>query len=335
MELNQIFCDGLVLQAGKPVRIFGTGEGVVTAAIGGKAAQLESREEKWVLELPAFDYGGPYTLEVTLNGEKQRIQDVWFGDVLLVAGQSNVQLKLCDTNTPAELYQTNEDLRLFTIDRAFEDEEYFHARDKWVKADKETLQYWTALGYLTAMLMHRQLNHKIGIVVCYQGGSIIQSFIPKGILLDTESYEAAEENSLELRNPDYLAWNRDGNIYRAQFSLLIPFAFKAVLWYQGEGNSHMPDAPVYGGMLETLIRRWRQDLQDEDLPFIVVQLADLFHVGCERDLWVMVQDAQEKVAQKLPNVVCVPCKDISETDDIHPKTKLPLAERIAAEMLKL
>ena len=70
MNLNPIFTTGVILQAQKPVRIFGEGAGKVTVTLGGKTAQTVSAGGKWVLELPAFDYGGPYTLEVTLDGEK-------------------------------------------------------------------------------------------------------------------------------------------------------------------------------------------------------------------------------------------------------------------------
>lgn len=330
MELNQLFCDGVILQANKPVCVFGTGVGTATITIGGKTATAQADGDAWLVELPSFDYGGPYVLEADLNGVKQTVVDVHFGDVYLLSGQSNMQMKLDETNTPASYYVTDSNLRLFSTDRVFEDEDYFHARDGWVKADAETVAHWSALGYLSARMLGQKTGRKIGLITCYQGAAMIQSWLPKGILLGTDCAEAAEENSLDTRIPDYLKWNMDGRLYDAQFTILLPFSMKAVLWYQGEGNACRPDAPLYGGMLEMLIRRWRKDLQDEGLAFVIVQLADLFLPSVDRESWKLVQTAQEQISKDVENVYTVKCADFSETDNIHPTVKLPLAERIVA-----
>ena len=55
MKMNEIFCDGLILQANKPVRIFGSGNGTVTVTIGGKSATATAEGERWLVELPSFD----------------------------------------------------------------------------------------------------------------------------------------------------------------------------------------------------------------------------------------------------------------------------------------
>ena len=335
MKMNEIFSDGLIFQANKPVRVFGSGAGTVTVSIGGKTATVVSSEDRWLVELPSFDYGGPYTLVANLNDTEETIEDVWFGDVYLAAGQSNMQLKLDETNTSKEYYCSNDSLRLFSTDRVFEDEDYFHARDKWVRADKETVAHWTALGYLCAKFSHEKTGHKVGVITCYQGAAIVQSWLPKGILLGTPCEPAAEEFSVDKRVQDYLAWNRDGNLYTAQFCTLVPFSMKAVLWYQGEGNTREPDGHYYEGMLQMLIQQWRKDLQDEKLPFLVIQLADLFHPEVDRPLWCEVKQAQQNVANRLSDVYLVKCDDICENDNIHPQTKLHLAQRMTEVLLKL
>ncbi|MBE6946925.1 MAG: sialate O-acetylesterase [Ruminococcaceae bacterium] len=335
MNLNPIFTTGVILQAQKPVRVFGTGTGKVTITLGGKTAQTVSTGEKWVLELPAFDYGGPYTLEADLDGTRQIVEDVWFGDVYIAAGQSNMQMKLDETNAPKELYCTNSDLRLYSTDRVFEDEDYFHSRDGWVLADRETVAHWTALGYLMAKLLNDKTGRKIGIITCYQGAAIVQSWLPKGALLGTPCEEAAQEHSIDKRVKEYLAWNQDGNLYNAQFLILTPYSVKGVLWYQGEGNTRAPDYAYYEGMLEMLINQWRKDLQDEKLPFLVIQLADHFHPEVIQAQWKMVQTAQARVAEKMENVHLIKCADVCENDGIHPPTKLPVAERMAQVALTL
>ena len=68
MELNQLFCDGVILQANKPVRVFGTGNGTATVTIGEKTQTVQADGDVWLAELPPFDYCGPYVLQVELNG---------------------------------------------------------------------------------------------------------------------------------------------------------------------------------------------------------------------------------------------------------------------------
>jgi hypothetical protein len=48
---------------------------------------------------------------------------------------------------------------------------------------------------------------------------------------------------------------------------------KAVLWHQGEGDSGRARAPLYEDRLHDLIRRFRELVGDEHLPFIVGQLG--------------------------------------------------------------
>lgn len=55
MERNQLFCDGMILQANKPVRVFGAGAGTATIAIGGKTATVQTNGETWLAELPSIN----------------------------------------------------------------------------------------------------------------------------------------------------------------------------------------------------------------------------------------------------------------------------------------
>ena len=71
---------------------------------------------------------------------------------------------------------------------------------------------------------------------------------------------------------------------------------------------------------------------DDDLFFIVIQLADyaprLRHLP-----WQKIQTAQLEAEKTIKNVYTVISRDVCETNDIHPPTKLPLANRIARVLL--
>lgn len=327
MQLNQIFCDHMVLQANQPVCIFGEGEGNASVEIDGMTGSAVSDSGKWLIRLPEHSYGGPFTMKVVLNGNEQTLNDIYFGDVILVAGQSNVQMKLKLTNTSKEKYVDNPLLRLFSLKR-LEDGEYFFPEDGWVAAEKQSVGNWSALGYLMGNIISEKSGHAVGIIACYQGASMIQSWLPEGILNGTECDIAAEQRSGHMRRQQYMAWNHDGQLYKEMFLKLVPFSLKTVVWYQGEANSHPPEntTEIYRGMLSRLIGRWRKDLMNPELPFIVIQLANYIHSDAEG--WKAVQQAQVKIADIMQNVHSVICADICEDNDIHPPTKLPLAQRI-------
>ena len=100
-----------------------------------------------------------------------------------------------------------------------------------------------------------------------------------------------------------------------------------VIWYQGESNASEKESDVYGEMLSALIYHWRVAFKDEDLPFRVIQLADYIHAN--KEAWRKIQQAQYEIRFKEKNVKTVICRDICESDDIHPKQKTQLAKRIA------
>ena len=71
MNLSTIFSDNMVLAANKPTRIFGDGVGEVRIELLGKEYSGYSHLGKWEVELPPFEYGGPYEIKITLNDVKK------------------------------------------------------------------------------------------------------------------------------------------------------------------------------------------------------------------------------------------------------------------------
>ena len=101
----------------------------------------------------------------------------------------------------------------------------------------------------------------------------------------------------------------------------------SVLWYQGESNASVDEARIYLRFLDALTSSWREVFMDENLEFIVIQLADYDERNTEG--WHLVQEAQLKAQDELKNVKTVICRDVCETDDIHPRSKKELSLRIA------
>ena len=93
MRLYGIFKDGMIFQANKSARIFGTGENVF-AEFEGKVYPSVQFGNKFLIELPPQPYGDGKTVKVFSDKEEVIIKNVSFGEVILIAGQSNAQFRL-------------------------------------------------------------------------------------------------------------------------------------------------------------------------------------------------------------------------------------------------
>ncbi len=325
MKLAEIFTNGMVVQAGKPFRVFGTGAGSGTVTWQSVTQAIDTKEDRWCLTFDAPDYGGPYTLEATLAGEKTVIQDVMVGEVLLFSGQSNIQFHMADEVTPVNAYRKDNLLRIFVPERMEAGESLF-PKDGWVNASPENIDGWSALAYLTGCEMRNAGCPAVGVIACSQGASVIQSWIPQNKLVDTDLDIPAEQLFADHQYPQYQRWNGYGTLYDFMISRLFPLSLGAVVWYQGESNRSPAEGALYDRMLTLLIDTWRESFQAPSLPFIVVQLADFD--AAEPIGWRLVQEKQMAVEKMRAYVRTVPCADICESDNIHPPTKGLLAKRI-------
>ena len=317
IQLNPIFVSHMVFQANKPIRVFGEGEGEVRVGFVGEEDRTVARVKgEWLVELPPRPYGGPYTLSIALDGEEALLEDVWLGDVYLLAGQSNMQMMLGESNFPPEEYRGNEHVRLYSVKKE-------RAGEGWVILTRENAERFSAIGYHVAQALARP-DRKIGLLDCNRGATAIQTWMPPDVVCDPRF---AVENKSYV-HVKYAATNVESYLYRTMVARLTPFSMAAALWYQGESNASEGEAPIYLWMLEAMITSWRRDFSDATLPFIVVQIADC----AARDTvwWRMIQDKQLHAPEVIPYVQTVVSRDVCENDNIHPATKHLLAARIAA-----
>ena len=91
VRLPQHIASGMVLQRGQPLTLHGrgdAGENIILTFRGKKYRATTDAQGLWQITLPAQKPGGPYTMRVN----DTTLTDVWVGDVILCAGQSNMEL---------------------------------------------------------------------------------------------------------------------------------------------------------------------------------------------------------------------------------------------------
>lgn len=332
MQLNKIFTSHMVFAANKPIRFFGNGKGTAEINFAGHKRSLSSNNDFWILEFEPMEYGGPYSAQIIFEDEEIVLEDIYVGEVYLFAGQSNLQFKLSASSTPQSLYESNDKLRLYSTDK-IEKTDRFDSKDGWLTCKKEYVGDWSAVAFLTGREITKVKGIAVGAVACYQGASIIESWVPKGAFKNIGIDIPANKKTWSHSCKEYSEFNGEGRLYNFAFLQVVPFSFSGVIWYQGESDTTVDEAKVYSDELAELIRIWRSDLNDEKLPFYVIQIADFINDN-NPTAWALIQKAQVEVQSKTKGVKTIISADVCENDDIHPKTKDKLSKRIAAAILQ-
>ena len=319
----------MVFQANKPARIFGTGENVF-AEFEGEVYPSVQCGNKFLIELPPQPYGDDKIIKVFSGKEEVVIKNVSFGEVILIAGQSNAQFRIGQESVKRNL-QSDPNLRFFAINRVEECEDVFTEEDGWQPLKSETAYRLSAIACHTGRYLREKLGVTVGMVCCYQGASNIQSWIEKDFSLPDELIIP-----LNLRHADStwykFFWNKDGLLFNEMFTKLIPYSFGGAVWYQGESNTSPAEGHVYEKLLAALMENWRTRLKDETLHFTVVVICDFD--GRNDDAWKSVQNAQRNITEQVKNVSVVESYDVCEHGNIHPGDKLALSKRIAESLVK-
>ena len=76
MHLAEIFCDHMVLQRDKEICIFGYGKGEGIIEFLAEKHTFTSDDDKFCVYLPPKTAGGPYEMQVTLNGNTTVLTDM-------------------------------------------------------------------------------------------------------------------------------------------------------------------------------------------------------------------------------------------------------------------
>jgi sialate O-acetylesterase len=106
------------------------------------------------------------------------------------------------------------------------------------------------------------------------------------------------------------------------------YTIKGFLWYQGESNAG--DINLYSKLNIALIKQWRHDFSDTLLPFYFVQMTPYnWKKTDSTDFnYALFRENQEKILNE-PNTEMAVTMDIGEPDNIHPRNKKAVGDRLA------
>lgn len=117
-------------------------------------------------------------------------------------------------------------------------------------------------------------------------------------------------------------------LFNGMIAPLLDYRIKGVIWYQGESNTSEPKG--YSELFSALITDWRQKWNQDDFPFLFVQLANYEDTDSkiDRDNWALLREEQLKTLS-VPNTAMAVTIDIGEWNDLHPLNKKDVGYRLA------
>lgn len=394
-----IFTDHAVLQAGRPVPVWGqTDATALTVSFSDITVPATVSDGRFEATLPPMVAGTRGTLRIASDGEERIYSDVAVGEVLLLCGQSNMKSPVFCTEYDESDLADDEDLRFFTVMRRPR-----NARDKmewqfdgvrvedtpWRTCTREGALRFSAIGYHVARRLRTALGVPVGVIDCSLGGTRIEGWLTQeavehdpvaceGVLRWQKTlgnqYDEAEylEKYAEWQEKmdafiapraDAIAFVKEKGLsyflhhldpdtfgqvrgtyhtfapylYRREMlSRILPYAVRAVLWYQGESNTIYHDLKDtkenYKQLFRILVNEWRRDFGIPELPFFTVALAD--YGDPPTPAWRAVQAAQTELGEEERFVSVVPAADCGEADNIHPIRKKPIAFRLSKAILR-
>ncbi len=345
------------------------GESVSVSLGAQKANATAGADGRWLVKLAAQPASNdPLTLTVAGKNTVE-VKDILLGDVWLCSGQSNMDMALGGCDAPDDIKAADLPLvRHFRTEYNFSSVPATDVKGRWSVCNPGSAGGFSAVGFYFARKIHGETGVPIGLLTNAVGGTNIELWISQETLLGTTelapyarlmreslanyqtqladslppieqwltrsraAQKAGQEIPMPPKWPDFpfgekVARPRCVTLHNGHIAPLVPMAMRGVLWYQGENNA---DANLYVEKMQAMLGDWRKWFGDPALPFYFVQLAGFLKpndnpAGGE---WGAIRDAQRRCLA-IPQTGMASAVDIGDAEDIHPKNKADVGERLA------
>lgn len=298
--------------------------------------------------------------QITLEGNnKIELKDILFGEVWLCSEQSNMFFpvgkqentwKTGVINYQEEIKKATEnEIRLFTVGLTASQTPENDVKGYWQVTSPQNVYNFSGVAYFFGKNLYKNLNVPIGLISSSWGGTRAEAWTSQEVLENNPDYlpilerftekqisyynklqhyyqekkkSQGDSTKLTLEKPKYSELNKDPYVlYNAMLHPLINYTIKGVTWYQGESNAQR--AYQYRTLFPDMIQNWREDWQQENLPFYFVQIAPHHSQNPE------IREAQLMAYRSVDHTGMVVTTDIGNPKNIHPENKQEVGRRLA------
>ncbi|HYE07383.1 MAG TPA: sialate O-acetylesterase [Planctomycetota bacterium] len=185
--VHPLFSAHAVLQRGLTLPVWGWAEpgAAVTVEIGGRSSEaIAGADGAWRTSIGPFEAGGPYELAVVVGARRHDAADLWFGDVWLCSGQSNMQWPVAQSaEAEAELSNASHpQIRLFTVPNRTSFEPQPLVTAEWRTCDRDSVAGFSAVGYFFGRHLLDEIKVPIGLINASWGGTIAEAWVSAAAL---------------------------------------------------------------------------------------------------------------------------------------------------------
>ena len=354
IALDTPFRDHAVLQRDRTIRVTGRAaphESISLTFGDIRVAGQADGAGRFAIELaPMRASLQPRELAVEGPSGRAAAEDILVGEVWFCSGQSNMEWPVDGAHDAerAKSIASTMPIRSFKAPHATANRPAAAVDGSWRTATPESVGSFTAVGWWFGVSLERFFDGKvpIGIVDLSWGGTRIEPWIPLDALAKSPFGKAAEElasriathaadpattsTSAGAKAPGTEPWE-PASSYNGRVSPGIEFPVRGALWYQGEANAGEPAS--YRSLLALLIRSWRDKSGNQGMAWGVVQLA-AFKPFMEdqpaQGEWALLREAQLRGSRDATGAGMISAIDLGDADDIHPRRKREVGERLAA-----
>ena len=336
LTLPSVVGSNMVLQHSTTVNIWGWAKPKATVKINPSWLGLKKpikvkadAEGFWILPVQTLAAGyDAHTITIQAGKEIKELNNILFGEVWLCAGQSNMEWSVRKTpDMKAELKkEANPNIRLYCTGRTFattpQNEVPAQKKHKtqWDVCNSKSLANFSAVGYGFGKELQETLNVPVGLIDASYGGTPIETWLGAQYLIDNPKAAAYTKKLRHKSWKNRISYLHNANIYPIRHASIA-----GVIWYQGCAN--VSNCGQYYALLNHLIKSWRLEFRNEEMPFYIVEIAPHTYGGIGG---ARLREAQARVAARNKNCEIVITNDQNQIPgDIHPPKKAEVAHRLA------
>lgn len=261
------------------------------------------------------------------------------------------------------------DIRLFKVKHitAGHPQRELRKGSEWTRCTPEAAKDFSLCGFFFGRRLQSELGVPVGLLQDCWSGTIAETWIsgeraakvegleerckkqeeavalfdaktPEQVQAELQAWKATaeegkapDEKTRPFNPDDNTKPNRPTVCYNGMIAPLSPFAVRGAIWYQGCSNAGNP--ALYANILPAVIDQWRHSFKGagSSLPFYIVQLSSFRQRqdAPRESNWAALRWVQTKTGRDAYQSGSVVTLDVGDADDIHPKRKKEVGERLA------
>lgn len=244
--LPRLLSDGVVLQRDKDNTLWGwanNGEVVSIKLNGSELGKATTEAGTWSFALPPQKAGGPHTLEF-IGANNVRLNKVYFGDVWLAGGQSNMEYPLnrIKYRFPDAIPNANNpEIHYFRTPKGydFNKPKKDFAGGSWQAVTPQMAGEMSAIAWFFAKDIYQKHKVPIGIIDTSSGGSTAESWLSEEALAAWPQHLKIAES---FKNKNYLQGlidedNRNKNAWWSYVNNNDPGLLDQMKWFDRNLNT--------------------------------------------------------------------------------------------------